>query len=158
MTHNPPPVLLNVDTELERNVLGAALLSEPLPAFLAPEHFFYAHHQLVFRAVLALRKRRTDDMLARVGRLLHGKGKLWRPGPGQDRHSRPGQLTSFDLVEMTQEYVFAMRQGWAVDFERLRELAELRRLADVCERMAMRLRGGAVAIGEAKAELREAVA
>lgn len=159
MSHNPPNhthVIQHYDQELERNCLGLLLLGDAPPDWLTPEHFFPAHHQLIFRAVSALRKRRTTDLLARTATLLRGKGHLWTREMGADRHSKPGVLSSTDLALMVQEASWALRQGWAIDWLRLRELSEARALQTQLERLCVRARAAQVTRDEAVAELKEA--
>ncbi len=146
------------DPELERNALGLAMLARPMPPWLALEHFQPAVHQTLFRAVLALGKRTSADMLPRVAKLLRSKGKLFdraRHGWRSDRHSFPQLLSAVDLAEMCLEAEHAERMGWLVDFERLRELARQRALFETMQRLAIRLRCGDVSHAEARRALSE---
>lgn len=141
------------DSELERNALGLAMLARPMPPWIAPEHFQPAIHQMLFRAILALGKRTTDDMLPRVASLLRNKGKLFaksRHGWRSDRHSFPYLLGAVDLAEMCLEAEHSERMGWQVDFERLRELARQRALLETLQRVAIRLRHGDLSHKEAR--------
>ncbi|HEY6921953.1 MAG TPA: hypothetical protein VI653_00680, partial [Steroidobacteraceae bacterium] len=67
-------------------------------------------------------------------------------------HSR---LSPIDLVEMTQEARWVLDRGWALDFERLRELAKRRALLETLTRQAILLRGGEWSHAECYASLKD---
>ncbi|HEY6924457.1 MAG TPA: hypothetical protein VI653_13380 [Steroidobacteraceae bacterium] len=124
------------DIELERNILGAAMLAEPMPRWLAPEHFFPSHHKHIYQSVQAV-----GGNLPLVAAHLREGGRLFRAdwhGYDRDRlsHSR---LSPIDLVEMTQEARWVLDRGWALDFERLRELAKRRAFVSLAKQLITRL-------------------
>ncbi len=139
------------DAELERNALGLLMLGQPAPAWLRPEHFFPAHHQLVARHALQLGASHL------VAAALRKEGRLWSKEThgAIDRHSAPYLLSSVDLAEMVEEAVHAERMGWRVEWEQLRELANRRALCELMARLCIRLRAGDVGHEEARCELRE---
>jgi len=136
------------DPELERNTLGAAMLGEPMPAWLAPAHFFNAPHARIYATVQAV-----GGSLPLVAARLREDGFLYTKAHGRDRHSRPGMLSSVDLAQMCVEAKFARDYGWASDVELLRELAAQRKLVECMARVAIQLRGGAIRVGEARQAL-----
>ena len=142
------------DLELERNILGLTMLGgfgDLETPELAASDFFGTHHAAVFRAA------RDTGSLAGTAKALRAHGRLYsRPRHGGlDRHSRPGLLSSVDLLEMTQEAVWTLQQGWHIDAARLRELARIRRLADGLRRAEVSLRGGHLGHVEAVRLVRE---
>jgi hypothetical protein len=139
------------DPELERNTLGAAMLGEPMPTWLAPAHFFNAIHARIYATIQAV-----GGSLPLVAARLREDGFLYTAAHGRDRHSRPGMLSSVDLAQMCVEAKFARDYGWASDVELLRELAAQRKLVERMTRVAIQLRGGAIRVGEAKSILQEA--
>jgi replicative DNA helicase len=131
----PSVAYIPTDLELERQTLGLLLLGYELPTWLEPEDFFWSSNQLVFRAISALSKRHRQDLLPRVARLLRNKGHLYTKTPmTQDRHSKPGMLSSVDLAAFTFEAQEVMIWGWAVEVEHLRELRKRRELLDLARR------------------------
>lgn len=154
MSRNPtiPPW----SAEAERQALGEALLSQPLPDWLAAEHFFGGWHPTVFRAIRALQKRNPAGMLPRVARLLRSKGLLYRGGQGYDRHGS-SLLSATDLAEMVAEAEFARRMGWPLPFEELRDLADQRRILAAADRAVTMLRAGNWSASEAREALKEAM-
>jgi hypothetical protein len=151
---SPNPTIPPWSPSLERQALGEALLSQPPPSWLTADHFFGGWHPTVFRAVLALSKRSTADMLPRVAKLLRSKGLLYRGGQGYDRHGSQ-LLSAVDLAEMVAEAEFARRMGWALPWDELRDLADQRRLLAATDRAGVLLRAGRV--GEARQALKGAI-
>lgn len=125
------------DPELERNTLGAAMLGEPMPAWLELRHFFSALHGRIYATVLAV-----GGELPLVAARLRDEGWLYTATHGPDRHSKPGMLSSVDLAQMCIEAKFARDYGWANDVEQLRELWRQRQLVELMTREAIRLRAG----------------
>ena len=128
------------DPETERNALGLAMLARPMPPWLAPEHFYPTQHQRIYEAVQTV-----GGHVVRVNVWLRESASKWGPPIAG----------AVDLVEMCLEAEHAERMGWAVDFERLRELAKQRALLETLQRLAIRLRHGDVSHAEARRALSE---
>lgn len=134
------PVVPPWDAELERHVLGLAMLAYPMPAWLEPRHFFALQHQRIYEAV-----QDVGGCLPKVNVWLREAAAKWSPavaGPAE-------------LAEMCLEADYAQRMGWAADFERLRELANQRALLESMARVEVRMRHGELSCEEARCELRE---
>jgi hypothetical protein len=104
------------DYELEAEAIGVALLGYPLPDWLEPRDFHSGQLRAVFRAVSALGERAC---LPAVNAYLRDVAS----GPFE-----PAAMSAVELATIMQETDWSLRQGWAVDFERLRELADQRAL------------------------------
>lgn len=126
------------DPEVERNILGAAMLGEPMPAWLEPRHFFPTQHQRIYQAVL--------DVGGHVGK-VHEWLREQSPPFG------PLLVRSDDLAAMVIEWRHARDFGWALDFEQLRELANRRALVEVMRRVEIELRAEAIGHREARVRL-----
>lgn len=134
------------DIELERNALGLALLGDSqVPAWLETRHFYTGQHQLIFKAA-----RESRGSLTGAAALLRERALLAAFGA-------PRMVSSAQLVTLTEEALQAVQMGWAIDFERLRELANQRALLATMERVAIRVRGGDLGHAAAIGELREHV-
>lgn len=130
------PPNLPRDLQLERETLGVALLGYPLPDWLEPRDFFASHHQLILRAIRDLG---ASASLPAVASLLREQGWLYTRAHGPDRHSKPGMLSSVDLAVMLEDANHTLTMGWAVEMERLRELADQRRILEACTRVQILL-------------------
>jgi hypothetical protein len=140
------------DQELEELALGVALLGYPLPDWLSRFDFTGAN-ALIFQAARELGGKAS---LPTVAALMRDQGTMFRAGlDGADRHSRPGMLSSLDLVAMLEHADWVMSMGWAVDFERLRELGKQRRLVECMQRAIIKLRHGAVETADVMREMEE---
>lgn len=128
------------DQELERNILGAAMLGEPMPTWLEPRHFFPTQHQRIYDAVQAV-----GGHVARVNVWLR------ESSPGLD----PYLVRSDELAAMCLEWKHARDMGWALEFDKLRELANRRALVEVMRRVEIELRSEAIGHREARARLSE---
>lgn len=128
------------DPELERNILGAAMLSWPMPAWLEPRDFFPTQHQRIYEAVLSV-----GGNVAHVNAWLRDSSSKFGPPVAK----------STELAEMCVEAQWALDMGWALDFEALRELRNRRELIESMQRVAIKLRAGELSHEEARGELRE---
>lgn len=128
------------DPECERAILGAAMLAEPMPAWLAPSHFFPTQHQRIYEAVQSV-----GGNVARVNAWLRESSPKFGPQVAK----------SHELAEMCLEAEHALRMGWALDFERLRELAKRRALLELLTRQTILLRGGEWSHAECYAGLKD---
>lgn len=125
------------DSELERNCLGLAMLGAKVPAWLAPEHFFALEHQRIYEAVQA-----AGRHVAKVNAYL--------------REMHPVLITQPTyLAECCLEADHALRMGWQIEWERLRELANQRALLEAMGRVEVRMRAGDLDCEAARLELRE---
>jgi len=115
------------DDELERNILGAAMLGEPMPPWLAPTHFFAGQHGCIYEAVQSV-----------GGNVAHVNAWLRESSP----KFGPPVARSHELAAMCLEAEHARRMGWSFDFERLRELAKRRALVELFGRLVVQLRAG----------------
>ncbi len=93
--------------ESERAILGAAMLGEPMPPWLEPRHFFAAQHARVFEAI-----QDVGGNPARVNAWLRDQA----PPTG------PLVITAVELAAMVDEGYLALRNGWPLEFELVREL------------------------------------
>jgi replicative DNA helicase len=142
------------DLQLERDVIGVALLGYPLPPWVSEHEFYAQQHRVVFRAVSELGEKAC---LPTVAALLRSQGRLYTRSHGPDRHSVAYRLlNSVELHEMMDSADHTMRMGWPVEFERLRELARQRRLLEAMRRVAIKLRREACGVDEALDELASA--
>lgn len=120
------------DLELERNVLGLALIGDKaVPSWLEPKHFYGPAHSRIFEA-------------ARAAGALHLAAAQLRDV------AKPAELSA--LVD---EAVHAVAMGWEFDWRRLVELAHQRALLTAIERVAIRLRAGDIDFAAAVDELAE---
>lgn len=126
------------DAELERNILGAAMLGEPMPAWLEARHFFPNVHQRVYEAVQSV-----------GGNVAHVNAWLRDSAPAFG----PLLVRSDELAAMCIEWRHARDFGWALDFDQLRELANRRALVEVMRRVEIELRAEAIGHREARARL-----
>lgn len=131
------PVVGPWDPELERNCLGLAMLGGKVPAWLAPEHFYALEHQRIYEAVQAV-----GGHVAKVNAYLREMHKALISEPKY-------------LAECCLEADHALSMGWAIEWERLRELANQRALLDAMRRVEVRVRAGDATCEEARTELRE---
>jgi hypothetical protein len=114
----------------ERLVLGAAMLGEPMPRWLRPEHFFASQHQRIYEAV--------QDV---GGNVAHVNAWLRESSPP----TGPLVVKSTELAAMLLDYDFERRMGWVVLSEKLETIRELwrrRQLLEQCARLVIQLRGG----------------
>lgn len=128
------------DVELERNILGAAMLAEPMPRWLEPRHFFPTAHQRIYETVLEV-----GGNVARVNAWLRESAPKYGPI----------LVKAPELAEMCLEARWALDRGWALDFDRLRELAKRRALLETLTRQAILLRGGDWSHAECYANLKD---
>lgn len=126
------------DPEAERNILGAAMLGEPMPAWLEPRHFFPTQHQRIYEAVQSV-----------GGNVAHVNAWLRESAP----EFGPLLVKSDELAAMCIEWRHARDYGWALEFDRLRELANCRALVEVMRRVEIELRAEAIGHREARAKL-----
>ena len=126
------------DLELERNILGAAMLAEPMPAWLEPRHFFPTQHQKIYEAVQSV-----------GGNVAHVNAWLRESAP----EFGPLLVKSDELAAMCIEWRHARDFGWALDFAQLRELANQRALVETMRRVEIELRAEAIGHREARARL-----
>ncbi len=126
------------DPELERNILGAAMLDEPMPGWLEPRMFFPSQHQRIYEAVQSV-----GPNPAHVNAWL----RELAPPFG------PLLVKSDELAAMCLEAKFALDMGWALEFERLRELANRRALVEAMRRVEIELRADVLGHREARARL-----
>jgi replicative DNA helicase len=126
------------DPELERNILGAAMLAEPMPAWLEPRHFFPGQHQRIYEAVQSV-----------GGNIAHVNAWLRESAP----EFGPLLVKSDELATMCLEWKHARDYGWALDFAQLRELANRRALVETMRRVEIELRAEAIGHREARARL-----
>lgn len=131
------PVIPPWDAELERNCLGLALLGGKVPAWLAPEHFFALEHRRIYEAVQAV-----GGHVAKVNAYLREMNAATIVQPTY-------------LAECCLEADHALGMGWAIEWERLRELANQRALLDAMARVEVRMRANSLTCEEARVELRE---
>ncbi len=125
------PLYQPFSLELERDALGSLLLGYPHPDWATPEHFYAGQHRKVMEAVLELG---ASASLPSVASLLRDRGQLYTREMGPDRHSRPGVLSSVDLVAMVDGFEFSARMGWSPQWETLRELADRRAMLQALRR------------------------
>jgi len=132
---------------------GSILLGYPWPDWVGEEHFIQRGPRLIFQAARELGRRACLPTIVSV---LRAEGNLFTNPEGQlrDRHSKPHMLNSIELVDLMNQADWMMRQGWAVDWERLAERAKARKLADAMRRVLIQLEGEMV-FDEAKAMLTE---
>lgn len=128
------------DAELERNILGAAMLAEPMPAWLAPSHFYPSQHSRIYESVQSV-----GGNVAHVNAWLRDSAPKWGPPLASAR----------DLAEMAIEARWALDQGWALDFPKLLELHKRRALLECMTRQAVLLRHGEWSHDECYQALRE---
>lgn len=147
--HSPPDN--QFDPELEREAIGAALLGLPWPPWLTVEHFAAGKHRIAARAVLALGKRAA---LHTVHASLREYGSVIQFADSID--SQPHKWSSVELVALLEGAQFTRDMGWEVDYERLREMANQRRLLDAMSRVTIKLQHGAVDFEDAVKELKVA--
>lgn len=138
------PPFVPCDYELEGEAIGVALLGYPLPDWLESSDFHGGPLRAAFEAVQALG---SGACLPSVYAYLRDVAS----GP----HSPP-VLSSVELYELMDSADHAMRMGWCVDFARLRELRDQRRILEACARVQILLEHEGSA-GEAKAILKEAM-
>ena len=123
--------------EVERNILGSAMLGYSMPKWLEPRHFFPTQHQRIYEAVLSV-----GGNVARVNAWL------------RESSSRFGLLVkSTELAEMCLEAEFSLKMGWALEFDELRELWRKRELLAAMQRVSVKVRAGALSHQEARREL-----
>ena len=139
------------DLELEENALGLALLGYPLPNWLEPRDFWADQHRNIFAAIQELGDKAA---LPSVASLLRSQGKLAQYDATPLEVT--GWLHSAHLVAMMEGADHAMRMGWAVDFGRLRELSDRRRLLDAMRRVAIGFKHDSMDCAEARELLKEA--
>lgn len=144
------------DLELERNILGLTMLGgfgDLETPELSASDFFCFNHQRIFAVA------RATNSLSKTVASLRNEGWLWSVEwhGGTDRCGRLGMLSSVDLLKMTQEAEWTLRQGWHIDAARLRELARIRRLADGLRRAQAQLRGGHLGHAEVVNLVRELI-
>lgn len=132
------------DLELEENALGLAMLGYPLPDWLEESDFWATQHRYVFRLIEELGRDATLMSVAAAAR-EHGMeaGRKFKPNP----------VTSVQLAAMVESADHAMRMGWAVEFERLRELRDQRRVLDAMRRAAIGFRHESMTAAEAIASI-----
>ncbi len=151
-----PPPWQPADYELEQNALGVALFGYPLPPHLERADFFGGPHRLVFDAVQALG---AGANLATVYAYLRDvlAAPVQQPRYGLDvtglRKTTGPVVTSVELVRWMDAADHAMRSGWAVDFDRLRELRRQRKLLEVIAKIQIGFRLGGLDWSEAKGML-----
>lgn len=133
------PVVGPWDPELERNCLGLAMLGGKVPAWLAPEHFYALEHQRIYEAVQAV-----GGHVAKVNAYLREMHKALVSEPKY-------------LAECCLEADHALSMGWAIEWERLRELWRQREFIAAMHIVEVKLRAGHSTCSEAVAELRETV-
>lgn len=138
------------DPEAERTILGAAMLGEPMPPWLAPSHFFPSQHQRIFETIQSV-----GGSLPLVAARLREDGRLFRSELGLDRHSKPFMLDSVDLSEMAWEAQWHLSMGWALQFDLLLEMVKRRELMRVLGRCATLLRAGEATHGDCFGMLKE---
>jgi hypothetical protein len=126
--------------ETERSVLGAAMLGEPMPAWLESRHFFPTQHRVIFEAVQSV-----GGNVARVNAWLRESSPKFGPPVAK----------SHELAEMCLEAEHARRMGWALDFDKLRELWRVRELMACMTRQAILLRHGQATHADCYQALRE---
>lgn len=138
------------DEELECAALGLALLGYPVPEWLDASDFFAETHRYVFRAV---RELGDAASLPTVAALLRDQGRLAhrRATP----HYADDALHSAHLALWCSEAQFAMDMGWAVDFAKLRELRNQRRLLEAMRRVEIAFEHEAMSHREARKALSE---
>lgn len=124
--------------EVERNILGAAMLGEPMPTWLASHHFFPTQHQRIYEAVQSV-----GGNVARVNAWLRDSSSKWGAPVA----------TSSELAAMCLEARHALSMGWALEFDELRELWRQRELVTCMQRVAIRVRAGELSHREARAAL-----
>ena len=117
------------DNELERHILGAAMLDYPMPRWLTPELFYPSQHQRIYEAVQSV-----GGNVAHVNAWLRESASKFAP-PIAWGH---------ELAEMCLEARWALDQGWQLDFDRLRELAKRRAFVELAARLVIRLRANGV--------------
>jgi len=132
--------------ELEREVLGLILLGETIPDWVTAEHFFPAIHQRIFSTAREFARPTLPLVAARL-----------REGGLTQQFDSTRQTSAADLAEMVMEATSALRFGWAIEFDKLRELADQRRLLSCMQRVEIQLRGRAIRMREARVMLKEAM-
>lgn len=128
--------------EAERTIVGSALLGDPMPRWLKPEHFFPTQHQRIYEAIQTV-----------GGNVSHVNAWLRESAPPFG----PLLVESTELAEMCLEAEFARKMGWSLDehFETVRELWRQRGLLEQMARVAIQLRAGTMVHEEARVVLRE---
>lgn len=122
------------DYELEAEAIGVALLGWPLPEWLESRDFFSGQLRAVFQAVQALG---STANLPTVYAYLRDV----RSGPYE-----PPAMSSAELFAIMDETDHALSMGWAVEFERLRELSDQRALLEaMAKAQALLEHGGGMA-------------
>jgi hypothetical protein len=153
------PLLPPHDLELEKNALGVALLGYPLPDWLEERDFWAGPHRFIFRHIRELGDKANLPTVAALIRDRQASGERYVVSGGElirrDACFLPEVVTSVELYRLMEEANWAMQMGWAVDFERLRELADRRALQEAAERALIVLDHGGTAEA-ARAELRKA--
>jgi hypothetical protein len=133
------------DYELEAEAIGVALLGYPLPPWLEPRDFHSGQLRAVFRAVEALG---SEACLPSVNAYLRDVAS----GPFE-----PAAMSAVELATIMQETDWSLRQGWVVDFERLRELADQRALLEAMAKVAIMFECEGGGVREAKTLLKGAI-
>ncbi len=128
------------DSELERNILGAAMIGEPMPSTLEPRHFFPSQHQRIYEAVQSV-----GGNVAKVNVWLRESSSKFGPPVAK----------AVELAEMCIEARWALDQGWALDFPKLLELHKRRALLECMTRQALLLRAGEAEHSDVYQALRE---
>lgn len=123
------------DQELERNILGLAMLGRPMPAWLEPDMFYPSQHIRIYEAVQSV-----GGHVAKVNAWLRDSADKFKP-PIAWAH---------ELAAMCLEAEQADQMGWDPDFTQLRELARQRELIACMARVAIRLRHGDLSHKEAR--------
>lgn len=132
-------LLANIwDQELERNALGAAMLGWPMPDWLEPQHFFPTQHQRIFEAI-----RSVGGHVMKVNVWLRESASKYGPPVA----------SAAELSKMCDEWCFAQRMGWEIDWDALRELANLRGLVTTMQRTTVEIRNGVISHSEARKRL-----
>lgn len=111
------------DYELEGEAIGLALLGYPLPDWLEPRDFHGGALRACYEAVLALG---SQACLPTVYAYLRDVAS----GPYS-----PPALSSVELYELMDAADHSLCMGWCVDFPRLRELSDQRRLLEAVTRV-----------------------
>ncbi len=128
------------DPELETNALGAAMLGEPMPPWLEPHHFFPTQHQSIYAAVLTV-----GANPAHVNAWIRESSPPFSPPVAK----------STDIAAICIEAKWALRMGWSLQLERIRELWQARRLVECMTRQAILLRNGQATHADCYAALKE---
>lgn len=140
---------LPVDPELERNAIGLALAGYKWPEWVTVEHFAGAKTRSAAEAVLA-----AGFSLHQVNAWLRERGLTVQYGVTDGQRYK---WSASELVGLFQEAQHALDMGWLVDFDRLKELSDQRRLLRAMERVEIRLRHDDADFREACEELKVAM-